>query len=99
MKLVLHLMADLLPLVTALGITFLTIVGVKAFLGVTFGGMFLTLAGYFLPPHSRDGSSANLEVGPVKVRWEGAASMALFVAGMLMLMLALFAFVYSHEIL
>jgi len=95
MKLLLHL----LPLLMTLGITVVTIVGVKAFLGITFGGMFLTLASYILPPHSRDGSSANLVAGPVKVRWQGAASMALFVAGALMLMLALFGFVYSHQIL
>ena len=100
MKLVLHQMVDLLPLITTLGITFVTIVGVKAFLGVTFGGMFLTLAGYlYRPHHSRDGCSANLEAGPVKVRWEGAATMTLFVAGVLMLMLAFYAFVFSHQVL
>jgi hypothetical protein len=89
---------ELLPIITTLGITFVTIVGVKAFLGVTFGGMFLTLAGFLLP-HSRGESSANIEAGPLKVRWEGAATMALLVAGVLMLMLALFAFVYSRQVL
>jgi len=71
---------------------------VKAFLGVTFGGMFLTLAGFLLP-QSRGESSANIEAGPLKVRWEGAAAMALLVAGVLMLMLAFFAYMYSHQVL
>ena len=96
MKLVLH---ELLPLIATLGITFVTIVGVKTFLGITFGGMFLTLSGYVLPPHSRDTSSANIEAGPVKVRWRGIASMGLLVAGVLMLILALFVFLDSRQIL
>ena len=96
MKLVLH---ELLPLIVTLGITFVTIVGVKAFLGITFGGMFLTLSGYVLPSHSQERSSANIEAGPVKVRWQGVASMALLVAGVLMLILALFAFLDSRQIL
>jgi hypothetical protein len=96
MKLVLH---ELFPLIATLGITFVTIVGVKAFLGITFGGMFLTLSGYVLPPHSRDRSSANLEAGPIRVRWQGVASMALLVAGVLMLILALFGFLDSRQIL
>ena len=98
---VLSHIGELLPTITTLGITFVTIVGVKAFLGVTFGGMFLTLAGFLLP-HSRGGSSANsanIEAGPLKVRWEGAATMALLVAGVLMLMLALLAFMYSRQVL
>jgi len=96
MRQVLH---ELLPVIITLGITFVTIVGVKAFLGITFGGMFLTLSGYVLPSHSRDSNSANLEAGPVKVRWQGAASMALLVAGVLMLILALFAYLDSRQII
>jgi len=61
---------ELLPIITTLGIAFVTIVGVKTFLGVTFGGMFITLAGFLLP-HSRAQSSANIEAGPLKVRWGG----------------------------
>ena len=57
---------ELLPIITTLGIAFVTIVGVKTFLGVTFGGMFITLAGFLLP-HSRAQSSANIEAGPLKV--------------------------------
>jgi hypothetical protein len=96
MRLVLH---ELLPLIATLGIAFVTIVGVKAFLGITFGGMFLTLGGYVLPSHHRDRSSADIEAGPVKMRWQGHASMALLVAGVLMLILSLVAFLDSRQIL
>ena len=88
---------ELLPIITTLGIAFVTIVGVKTFLGVTFGGMFITLAGFLLP-HSRAQSSANIEAGPLKVRW-GATTMALLVVGASMLMFALFAYVHSHQVL
>ena len=93
------LIIQLLPVIMPLGISFVTIVGVKLFLGVTFGGMFLTLAGFLLGPHYRSKSSASLEAGPLKVQWEGAATIALLVAGVLLLMLATLAFVHSHQIL
>jgi len=94
-----HLLYELLPIIGPLGIAFITIVGVKAFLGVTFGGVFLTLGGIVLPSHARDKSSADVGAGPVKVKWEGPASLALFVAGVLMLIIGLFAFFESHQII
>ncbi|GLR85361.1 hypothetical protein [Bradyrhizobium iriomotense] len=101
MKVVLH---ELLPVILPLIIAFVTILGVKAFLGVTFGGMFLALGGFVLPSPSRDKSSADkssadVKVGPVKVRWQGVASTGLLVAGVLMLILALLAYLNSHEII
>lgn len=104
MKLVLH---ELLPVILPLLIAFVTVVGVKAVLGVTFGGMFLALGGFVLPYKSperdkgsaRDESSANIEAGPVKVRWQGLASTGLLVAGVLMLILAIIVYLDSHVIL
>jgi hypothetical protein len=101
MRLLLHL-HDMLPLILYLGFTFVAVWGVKALLGVTFGGMFLTMAGYVgyvLHPDTRDRSSANLEAGPVKVRWDGAAQAAVLVAGVLMLVMGLCAFLYLHQVI
>jgi hypothetical protein len=94
----LHHIAEHLPIIITLGISFVAVVGVKTVLGITFGGMFFALAGGLLP-HFRDRSTANIEAGPIKARWEGPATMALLVGGVLMLMLGFFAFVYSHQIL
>jgi hypothetical protein len=94
-----HVVLDLLPIIGPLGIAFITILGVKTFLGVTFGGVFLTLGGMVLPFHAGDKSSADIGAGPVKVKWEGPASLALFVVGVLMLILGLYAFFESHKII
>lgn len=92
-------MKQLLPVILTLVVTFVTVVGVKAFLGVTFGGMFLALGSFVMPPHSQEKSSGDVVAGPVKVKWQGVASTGLLVAGVLMLVLALLAYLDSHEVL
>ena len=98
MRQLLHEVPVLLPLLIA----FVTMVGVKVFFGVTFGGMFLALAGFIMPSRSGQGStesSGKIVVGPITLTWQGVASTGLLVAGLLMIIMALYAYIHTHEII
>lgn len=93
-----HLLHDSFPIIVALGSAFLLAVGIKTFLGLTFGGMFLALAGYLLP-RDRRRSSASIEAGPVKVKWEGPTAIAFLIVAVLLVVYAMVVFFYSREII
>jgi hypothetical protein len=96
----LHVVTNELPVIIPLGLSLLTISALKMFLGVTFGGLFVTLFGFLLKsPHLRGRSSANIELGNVKVSWDGAATMALIVAGLLMIILGVLAYLMTQQII
>jgi hypothetical protein len=96
----LHLLVHELPVIIPLGLSLLTISALKIFLGVTFGGLFMTLFGFLLKsPRFQGKSTANIELGNVKVSWDGAATMALIVAGLLMLILGVLAYLLTHQII
>jgi hypothetical protein len=97
-KQLVHLIVPHLPVIISLGLSFVTLVGVKTVLGFTFGGMFFALASRLLP-HFRGRSSATIEAGPLKVSWDGAATMALLVVGVFMMMIGFYAFVFRNQII
>jgi Co/Zn/Cd efflux system component len=83
-----------------LGISLLTISALKIFLGVTFGGLFVTFFGFLLKsPRFQDKSTASIELGHVKVSWDGALTVGLIVAGLLMIILGVFAYLFTHQII
>jgi hypothetical protein len=94
MRTLFHELPVLLPFIIAI----VTIIGLKAF-GLTLGGVFLTILGALMPSQREDGSSGGIVVGPIKLNWQGASSIGLLLAGLLLIIWAFYAYMHNAVML
>jgi hypothetical protein len=83
-------LVQLVPWLFMMGGGLLTVAVLK-FLGALSTGTFLTLMGGYLAtkkPQPTDYSTVNMEVGKIKIGWQGASTLGLIVAGILVIVLA-----------
>ena len=92
-----HLLGQLVPWLFMVGGSLVTVAILK-FLGILSTGTFLTLmgGGYLATkkPQATD-STVNIEVGKIKIGWQGAGALGLIVAGILVIMLGFWT--YGHS--